>query len=466
MKITTSLYGLSVVVALIVLNGCASSQQKLTQEQVMSKYPQVASLDSAVKNAKAKNSALLAPEGYTKALDSWQSAMDAAHNNDSADAKEAATEGLKGINKLDRDTKSSKQILSLVLSVRNRAIAAGANSLQGEKLSKLDDDLKKTATLIEDGEIEKAKQRRPELVKAYTQLELEALKKGNADLAKAAIASAKQQGAKEYAPRTFAQAEEKMVLAVSILDADRTQTKKADREAKRAKWLAEQSAAITETVKNFDRRDYTKEDIVLWHQSQLNTINEPLGGQLPFNERNDNAVISLRDSITQLKAAENKVGKQLATTEKERQALVKRDRINKQKFDKVQAMFTKQEANVYLQRQNVLISAHGFQYPSGQSEIQTGNFPLAKKIIHAIKLFPKARIQVSGHTDSTGADNINKSLSKARAEKVGKFLIEVGDINSSRITTNGFGESRPLATNKTAAGRAENRRVEIKFINK
>jgi outer membrane protein OmpA-like peptidoglycan-associated protein len=128
-------------------------------------------------------------------------------------------------------------------------------------------------------------------------------------------------------------------------------------------------------------------------------------------------------------------------------------------------MFTADEANVYLQRQNVLISAHGFQFPTGVSEIQTDNFPLMNKIIRAIKLFPDASIEISGHTDSTGSDNINKSISQARAEKVGKFLTDVGEIGSQRITAIGYGESRPLATNKTAEGRAENRRVEIKIIN-
>ena len=79
--------------------------------------------------------------------------------------------------------------------------------------------------------------------------------------------------------------------------------------------------------------------------------------------------------------------------------------------------------------------------------------------------FPGASIEISGHTDSTGSDNVNKSLSQARAEKVGKFLTDVGEIDSKRITAIGYGESRPLATNKTAEGRAENRRVEIKIIN-
>jgi outer membrane protein OmpA-like peptidoglycan-associated protein len=291
------------------------------------------------------------------------------------------------------------------------------------------------------------------------------LKQGTADKAKSAIASAKQQGAEKYAPKTIAQAEEEMALAVTILDADRTQTAKADAQANKAKWLAEKSASITETVKDFDRRDYTMEDVVLWHQAQLSTVNEPIGGQLPFNESSDAVVLSLKASIDKLKTAELNYSKQLATTEKERLALEAKDRAVKKQFETVQAMFTPEEAKVYLQRQNVLISAQGFQFPSGVSEIQTDNFPLMNKIIRAIKLFPDSRIEVSGHTDSTGADNVNKTLSQARAEKVSKFLTDVGEISANRITAVGYGESRPLATNKTAEGRAENRRVEIKIIN-
>ena len=465
MKITTGLYGISLVVALITMGGCASSQPKLTQEEVISQYPQVASLNTEVKDAREKGSEYLAPESYETASKSLENAMNAAHNNKKDDASEAAAKGLEAIDKMKKDTASSKQLLSEVLQARERAMAAGVATLQAEKLADVDKDLKKTSALIEEGKIEKAKQRRPELLQGYTQLELTALKQGTAEKAKSAIASAKKQGAEKYAPKTLARAEEEMALAVTILDADRTKTKDADAQANKAKWIAEQSAAITETVKDFDRRDYTKEDIVLWHQAQLSTVNEPIGGQLPFNEPSDAVVLSLKASVEKLKSAEGNYSKQLAATEKERLAMEAKDRAVKKQFETVQAMFTKQEANVYLQRQNVLISAHGFQFPSGVSEIQTANFPLMNKIIRAIELFPNSRIEVSGHTDSTGADNINKSLSQARAEKVSKFLSEVGEIASKRIKAIGYGESRPVASNKTAKGRAENRRVEIKIIN-
>lgn len=465
MKMTTGLFGLSLIAAVAIMGGCASSQARLTPEQVLAEYPMVANLDKSVNRAKSRGAQLLAPESFNKALDSLESAMNAAHNNKADKANLEASEGLKIMNKVNSDIESNREVLSEVLSARERAIDAGVVTLQADKLADLDEKLKATATLVEDGNIEKAKQRRPKLIAGYTQLELATLKLGASDLAKSAIANAKQQGAKKYAPRTLAEAEEAMALAVSILDADRTQTAKAEVQAKKAKWLAEQSASITETVKDFDRRDYRMEDVVLWHQAQLNTINEPLGGQLPFNEPSDKAVLSLRNAILALKDAEDKSGKQLALTEKERQARQQQERATREKFEKVQAMFNANEANVYLQRQNVLISAHGFQFPSGQSEIQTENFPLMNKIIRAIKIFPGARIEVAGHTDSVGSDAINKNLSQARAEKVGKFLKEVGEIEPTRITTHGYGESRPVASNETIAGRAENRRVEIKIIN-
>ena len=94
---------------------------------------------------------------------------------------------------------------------------------------------------------------------------------GTTEQAKSAIANAKNHDAKKYAPKTLAQAEEELALAVSILEADRTQTDKANAQADNAKWMADKSSSISETVKDFDRRDYSTEDIVLWYQQQLNT---------------------------------------------------------------------------------------------------------------------------------------------------------------------------------------------------
>lgn len=73
------------------------------------------------------------------------------------------------------------------------------------------------------------------------------------------------------------------------------------------------------------------------------------------------------------------------------------------------------------------------------------------------------QIRIEGHTDSTGPRDFNMKLSKDRAESVKRYMVERG-IKSSRLQTEGFGPDRPIASNDTADGREQNRRVEFKVI--
>ena len=73
---------------------------------------------------------------------------------------------------------------------------------------------------------------------------------------------------------------------------------------------------------------------------------------------------------------------------------------------------------------------------------------------------PSLHVVVEGHTDSIGSDAYNQKLSERRAKAVRDYLVREG-IDASRITTRGYGKSRPVASNDTAEGRAQNRRAEI-----
>ena len=70
------------------------------------------------------------------------------------------------------------------------------------------------------------------------------------------------------------------------------------------------------------------------------------------------------------------------------------------------------------------------------------------------------RVSVEGHTDSIGSDAYNQRLSERRAKAVRDYMVEQG-IDTDRIATHGWGEAKPVATNKTEEGRAQNGRVEI-----
>jgi len=74
---------------------------------------------------------------------------------------------------------------------------------------------------------------------------------------------------------------------------------------------------------------------------------------------------------------------------------------------------------------------------------------------------PDVKVEVAGHTDNTGPRALNDSLSTARAEAVKAFLVEHG-VEADRMTVKGYAWDQPVASNKTASGRAQNRRVELR----
>lgn len=85
------------------------------------------------------------------------------------------------------------------------------------------------------------------------------------------------------------------------------------------------------------------------------------------------------------------------------------------------------------------------------------------KIIQLLKNKPQTRLEVSGHTDSTGPLSFNQKLSEQRAAAVKSYLVSKG-MKSQQITIYGFGPTKPIASNTTQEGRLKNRRVEIKIL--
>ena len=76
---------------------------------------------------------------------------------------------------------------------------------------------------------------------------------------------------------------------------------------------------------------------------------------------------------------------------------------------------------------------------------------------------PATRISITGHTDATGSESINRTLSRARAQAVADYLIASG-VNADRLLVSGVGSSRPIADNESARGRERNRRIELELV--
>jgi len=174
----------------------------------------------------------------------------------------------------------------------------------------------------------------------------------------------------------------------------------------------------------------------------------------------DAGIVRLADMEEEIRALDERLGGATA----ERAALVKRLEAQarvKAQFERVEKMFTKSEARVFREGNNVILRLVGLSFDSGASAIKQGSFDLLAKVEKAIDIFPRSELVIEGHTDSHGGDELNQKLSQERAESLQQYMINAMRIPSYRVIATGYGETNPVANNETAAGRAKNRRIDI-----
>jgi OmpA-OmpF porin, OOP family len=99
-------------------------------------------------------------------------------------------------------------------------------------------------------------------------------------------------------------------------------------------------------------------------------------------------------------------------------------------------------------------------YDLNSAEIKSEAYPMLDEALLILKKNPDLKVEIDGHTDNTGSATYNMKLSERRAKSVMKYFVDQG-VEAERLTTKGFGFTRPAASNKTKKGRAKNRRVEF-----
>ncbi|MBN1578528.1 MAG: OmpA family protein, partial [Chitinispirillaceae bacterium] len=105
----------------------------------------------------------------------------------------------------------------------------------------------------------------------------------------------------------------------------------------------------------------------------------------------------------------------------------------------------------------------GVNFQSGKSALTTASYAILDRVYESLAEWENVKLEIRGHTDNIGSEELNQRISQARADAVMQYLIQRG-IDSSRLQAIGFGETSPIADNQTAEGRAINRRVEMRRI--
>ena len=103
------------------------------------------------------------------------------------------------------------------------------------------------------------------------------------------------------------------------------------------------------------------------------------------------------------------------------------------------------------------------QFASGKSRILPVSYPILDSVAQVMSDYPDIDVQVEGHTDSDGSESFNQRLSQSRADAVREYLTDKG-IAADRLQSIGYGETQPIDTNRTNAGKSNNRRVEFRIV--
>ena len=102
-------------------------------------------------------------------------------------------------------------------------------------------------------------------------------------------------------------------------------------------------------------------------------------------------------------------------------------------------------------------------FDTNMADIRPSFYEVLDSVALVLKEYDKTIIEIMGHTDSTGSEAYNQKLSERRAASVGKYLAGQG-IDSRRVVPQGFGARSPIASNTTAEGKQQNRRVELRLV--
>jgi OOP family OmpA-OmpF porin len=425
-KISTSILTLTTA---FIITSCAShptTSDNRDPSQVMS------DLNSRIQDAQNQQIPLLAPQDFNKAKAAYDEAdkdrMKSDPDNQEVLAK--ASESESWMTKAEKNASISKISLSSAIEARQNAIDAGANTYFKDEFKNADNRFADLTKNVEDGNLGYAKDNQVDVANDYAHLEKQAVYRRYASGPKQTLDSAQAQGAKKWAPDLYKDSNAKYQELSKAIEANPRDTQNIEQLSVAAKQSTDQLLKTTEDSKylaNLTPEERAKK--LQEQQAQINTL--------------------------QGSAAE-------ASSYKEQNSDLQKQTAMSKKIKDIQKNFSPEEAEVYQQGDNVIIRLKGIEFKKADSEIPSKNFQLLNKVASAIKDFgPQAKVVVAGSTDSTGGKQLNQTLSEKRADAVKNFLVAKDAAPESQIETSGLGSSKPIATNKTPAGRQANRRVDV-----
>ncbi len=444
--------------------------------------------DAAKAAAEASNAELLSPRNFERGMKEYTDAELALERGRNIETvRSNAADAVEHFTAATRAAELASTALAQVMKSRQDAANAGAPKQVDavEIWNRAQREFGDAIRLLERGDLKNAKKRDIEATSLYRDAELVAIKAQYLTETRNLLADADRARVSRYAPITLANAKQLLANAERELNENRYDTDLPRSLARQANYEAKHAIYLSEVVRNVRDKKLTPEQLVLQWEQQMRAV-AGAADVVPDMENGPERLAAelvayidaIRDDkqrleqeageneirIADMEAELNALDERLGGATAERAALVKRLEAQarvKEQFEKVDKMFTSEEANVFRQRDTIILRLAGLSFDSGASQIKPKDFELLAKVEKAIDVFPRSELTIEGHTDSHGGDELNQTLSQARAESVKQYMVNAMRIPTYRLIATGYGETRPVASNETEAGRARNRRIDI-----
>lgn len=435
--------------------------------------------DKLIEEANVLRLDLLSPTNFDKAFENYTQAEE---NLKSGANLSSIQEKLNNVTKFITLAKEKAEISKITLKnaieARNDAIKVEAEKYASKEWMNGEEKFRDAGEEVEDGDIpdaEKDASRAEELFRAAELISIKAL---YLDETRKLIEAAKNADAEDFAPNTLENALQLVNQAEKELAENRYDTDLPRSLAQQAKYEASHALFLSKFIEEFKDSDKSLEMLLLAYEEPVQKIASHFDYEAKFDKPFENTMNDVVQKIVELKTKyqeseqnnmdlkqEIKLLKdEMGGIEREKSELAsKMNRLAeiKARFEKINNSFTKDEADIFREGNNIYLRLKGLSFPVGKAVIEPENFGLLTKAQNAIKEFPNSTIVIEGHTDSYGSDQKNLELSQERASAVKQYLLANMNIDAKKIMAFGYGESKPIANNETKEGRAKNRRIDL-----
>ena len=440
-------------------------------------------VDNLFAQAEAEQANLLSPENYKKAVEKHEDALE------NYDTGKSVTKKLTEIKELldaaIENAKLAHLTFSHLLKARDEAIEANSMEFSKEIFENAEELFNDATKILEKGLMNKAKEKSLKSEKLFRDAELNAIKVSIIGNVKQQLKQAEKKKVHKYAPITIERSQSLLAEAESILTDNRSAKTDAKKKAELAGYEVKHAEYLASEIKKLKEDDSNWEKLILENEKHFTKILTELGFTPKFDKGitgpTKSSVKAILDLKTQIKEQSNEISKldqqieklendkenlnlQLANLKEKEKGLRTKltlEEKRKEKFRKIESLFNKNEAKFLREKDLLKIRLLGLNFASGKDVIDPAYFSLLTKLQRAIRIFPDYHITIEGHTDNKGDNRMNQSLSLRRAKAVMSYLAANMGITESQISAIGYGESRPIASNATKNGRAQNRRIDV-----